>query len=412
VLVGPNNAGKSNLVDAFAFLADIYRDGVARAIEARGGLAELPYRKGRAPWLPISFDFDVTLLLDELPDYRSSNDDHRLADASTLKSSGATAFLRHSLTLVVSGRPSAADSGIQSESLTAGVVTNGEHQVVFQIDRSVLQSSVKQPNVSRIHPALVRQFWFSERGPDIIEETFLPPTDLIVHLLRGVSPIVRYVVDKMAQVRIYRSNPLACRDSGKQIATSELASDGKNLAALVQFLKTEHHRAWDRVRQALVEVAPELDDVKVEADEDGRLALRFVESGVNRPWTATQISDGTIRMLSLFGALYDPRWPVQIVEEPENSAHPWAIRVFADACRDATQHSGKQILVTTHSPVLIDYVRPEDIFLVWREDGSTLVSPLTERDPQAASMWADGVTTISGLLDSGWLRESVLIGAD
>ena len=39
--VGPNAAGKSNLLDAFRFLRDVSLNGLAPAVESRGGISSL-----------------------------------------------------------------------------------------------------------------------------------------------------------------------------------------------------------------------------------------------------------------------------------------------------------------------------------------------------------------------------------
>ena len=66
-------------------------------------------------------------------------------------------------------------------------------------------------------------------------------------------------------------------------------------------------------------------------------------------------SDGTIRLLGLVVALYQqPYLPVIGIEEPELTAHPDALAVLADMINEAARRS--QVIVTTHSPDLIDFL--------------------------------------------------------
>ncbi len=84
--------------------------------------------------------------------------------------------------------------------------------------------------------------------------------------------------------------------------------------------------------------------------------------------------------------------------------HPWIIRAFVDACREA---SGKQVIVTSHSPVLISHLNPSEIAVVWRRQGRTQVRRLSDLDPKAEELWAtDGLNAFE-ILDSGFLREGV-----
>lgn len=62
------------------------------------------------------------------------------------------------------------------------------------------------------------------------------------------------------------------------------------------------------------------------------------------------------------------------VEEPELTIHVGAIRLLNDFLHEA---AGKtQVLVTTHSPELLELVDPDDVRVVTRTEGVTSVSRL------------------------------------
>lgn len=94
-----------------------------------------------------------------------------------------------------------------------------------------------------------------------------------------------------------------------------------------------------------------------------------------------------------------------VIEEPENSVHPWAIRNFVRAFREASEQ--KQIFLTTHSPILIDQIRPEELWVVQRPALETKITPLLELDPSLKEAWGQGKFTLSEYLDSGALPEAV-----
>jgi predicted ATPase len=150
-------------------------------------------------------------------------------------------------------------------------------------------------------------------------------------------------------------------------------------------------------------IIPGLSEVRTGFTHDRRLTLQFVEAGVGRPWTSEEVSDGTIQSLALFTVLHDPRAPLVFIEEPENSVHPWIVRAFVDACRNTK----KEVVVTTHSPALIDYLKPDEITLVWRDAGRTELRRLVDLDPQAQELWAKGEASPFEILDSGWIRQGV-----
>ena len=56
-------------------------------------------------------------------------------------------------------------------------------------------------------------------------------------------------------------------------------------------------------------------------------------------------------------------------EEPENCVHPHLLESLVYIMRE----SNKQVILTTHSPYLLDFVKPEEVLLVKRVNGETIV---------------------------------------
>ena len=83
----------------------------------------------------------------------------------------------------------------------------------------------------------------------------------------------------------------------------------------------------------------------------------FVQSEPGLRFTVNQmgVSSGTLRMLALMTALYGQRGTALIgIEEPENYIHPSALEAFAVHILDARERV--QFMVTTHSPLLLDFL--------------------------------------------------------
>ena len=128
--------------------------------------------------------------------------------------------------------------------------------------------------------------------------------------------------------------------------TPSLASDGADLAAALQTIReigdvTALDAAVDRMQPgARLEI--------VDMEGNGWLDVRLHSRGLLRPLDIRELSDGTVRYLSLVAALLSPRpAPLLAFNEPESSLHPDLLSPLASLFVAAAQHS--QIWVTTHS---------------------------------------------------------------
>ena len=236
---------------------------------------------------------------------------------------------------------------------------------------------------------------FSADYSDVITEN-LQATDLLTPGLGVFNPVVREFERRLAAIHLYRLTPLECRKPGAPTPNPDLELHGENLPSLVAFMQRHSPEAWDQTLTAMRLIVPGLSDIRTGFTHDRRLTLQFVEDGVGRPWTAEEISDGTIQSLALFAAVFDPRNPVSFIEEPENAVHPWIVRGFVDVCRQVTY---KQILVTTHSPALIGYLSPDEVVVLWRKEGRSELAPMTELDPEAVRLWSEGEVSTFDLVD-------------
>ncbi|MEP7115527.1 MAG: AAA family ATPase [Ilumatobacteraceae bacterium] len=123
-----------------------------------------------------------------------------------------------------------------------------------------------------------------------------------------------------------------------------LADDGHDLAAALATI--EDMGRGPALREAVHDAFPGA-ELMVEADR-GVCGLGLVMPGLRRPMGAHELSDGTLRYLSLVAALLTPRTPeLLVLNEPETSLHGSLIEPLARLVVEAAIQS--QIVVTTHS---------------------------------------------------------------
>jgi predicted ATPase len=120
------------------------------------------------------------------------------------------------------------------------------------------------------------------------------------------------------------------------------------------------------------------------------------------------MSEGVRRLTAIFALLEsDPPPPLIAIEEIENGLDPWTLRVVFDALRDIAAE-GTQVLLTTHSPFLLDHVRPEQVIHVQRQNGDTSYHPMEDyvEAVKYRDVIAPGALYVSKYLSSAGRRSS------
>lgn len=160
-------------------------------------------------------------------------------------------------------------------------------------------------------------------------------------------------------------------------ASPTLASDGSNLAAV--FATLAHIRGDTVDLDALVSAAfPGAALVVPSPERLATFGMTFREFP-HRVFEAGELSDGTLRMLGLAGALLAYRLPPFIaLNEPEASVHPDLMPALARMVVNAADRT--QVWLVTHSNRLAEEIGRTGagaIRTVLKEDGATTVEGLT-----------------------------------
>jgi predicted ATPase len=130
----------------------------------------------------------------------------------------------------------------------------------------------------------------------------------------------------------------------------------------------------------------------------GQAALCWYQESFNAPLFADQLSEGMLRFLWLSAILLSPTLPsIVLIDEPEVSLHPDCLKILAGLMEEASERA--QIVVATHSDVLIRYLKPENVAIVNRD----------HKEGSAAIKWGDEFE-LSKWLEKYTLGELWLMG--
>ena len=200
-----------------------------------------------------------------------------------------------------------------------------------------------------------------------------------------LAPELLILRDQMREWRFYdhfRTDENASARQG-QIGTRTpiLSPDGSDLAAAIQTIIEIGDR--EGMATAIDDAFP---DSSLSVDIiDGRFNLYMKQHGLLRKLSSKELSDGTLRYILLVTALFSPRPPKFLVlNEPETSLHQDLLAPLARLIATASEVS--QILVVSHSDILIDHLTTEIgcQLIQLRKDLSESEVPL---DNQASWNW-------------------------
>lgn len=158
---------------------------------------------------------------------------------------------------------------------------------------------------------------------------------------------------------------------------TDIGAGGEKLTAFLHGIKGA---ARERLLELLRSFYPTLVDFKVSTQRAGWKKLTvFEQFGAQRLETeARHINDGLLRVLAVL-AQADSDRSLILLDEIENGMNPEIIEKLVDALVQARQ----QILVTTHSPMILNYlddaVARESVTLIYKnERGETRARPFFE----------------------------------
>lgn len=355
-LVGPNGSGKSNFLDALRFVSDSLRYSLEHALRDRGGIDTVTRQtSGPPPDIGVRLEF-------QLP-------------------SGARGHYAVSI-----GSP-------------------GQVPTIRQEECSITEPSGKK-HFYRVSEGTVEQ-----------SSLLAPPAaadDRLYLVNASGTPVFRPVYDALSAMGFYNPNPEKMRELQSAGARGLLARDGSNVVGVFEDLQSTAPALAARVSEYLAQVVPGILSVGTMAVERWN-TLFFVQEqtgGNTHGFIASNMSDGTLRafgvLVALFQTARDAAGPLLVgLEEPETALHPAAVGVLIDAISDAA--TSRQVLVTSHSPELLDHpsIADSEILAVIVEEGGTRIGHL---DEAGRSVLRDHLFTAGDLLRMNQLRPDSAAG--
>jgi predicted ATPase len=368
IFCGPNASGKTNFAEAIDFLSHVFREGLQYAVAEKGGFYNISFRKVRRTKRAITFT-----VAGERP----------LSDSE---------MGRYEITFSIKALTEAirAQFVVESEEYFFAVEGRSDSTLLAAMRISRVDEKYEIKTEERT-PADFTRLFGTPSGASlkkVLEEIFKPqPQQLLLGTARNFSWStlvgLRRIAGDLDGLRVFQINPRTARQPGTPSVERGMGRHGENLpVALDSFLS--RRKLWRRLLTWTRDVVPSLGGWQTRYTETRQVGLFLQEQGFGAPWYSDDLSDGTIMSMALFMCLLEPTHRVVLIEEPENSLHPWALRRFLDRCREVSHE--RQIIITTHSPLVVSAAQPNELFLIERPKGETEITPAIERYPNLSAI--------------------------
>lgn len=195
-------------------------------------------------------------------------------------------------------------------------------------------------------------------------------------------PEISHLAEIYGKIRIYREwafgrNTVFREPQKADIRSDRLEEDFSNLGLFLSRLR-KTPKAKAAILDGLKDLYEGVSDFEPVV-EGGTVQVFFSEGDFSVP--ATRLSDGTLRYLCLLAILCDPDPPPLIcIEEPELGLHPDILPKLADLLVLTSQRT--QLIVTTHSDILVDAMTdcPEVVVVCEKHERKTEMHRLKKEE--------------------------------
>lgn len=359
--VGANGAGKSSLFDALVFLHDCLSRGVAEAASMRGGFREIVSRGSRSPIaVTIKFrgskkepvlTYRVELSCDDFGEAYVALEQLRLRKGSS-GSPWIVLDIREGQGWALRGVPESYPSvSKEKESIELSSPRTLAVDSLGQLSDYPLESSLR---------ALINN-WFVVAPTSIHHDADRPSSTAQFFSTRGMAKVAR---------RLWAHNP----------------------------------KAFENIVRSMSRRINGVDNIAVQPLPNGEVHLLFGDNNLEASFPQESVSDGTLRLFSylLLLAEVNPS-SLLCIEEPEGLLHPDLLPVLMEELQRYADRGG-QVLVSTHSPLVLDSLKPDQVYALVKYGGFSQVKRVSQM-PITVSLYREG-NKLGSLWEMGLIPEA------
>ena len=233
----------------------------------------------------------------------------------------------------------------------------------FQVEENLNETRPNLPPLQVLDATRGQGWWWS--GNDSRVELKLAPTSCALSAAAADATFpAREVAEFIGRWGFFDPNPFLLRRDWTGLDSAGFDHYGRNLAGTLHALRSSAPERLDRILESTRSIVGLPSDVETRESE-GHCYFVQREPGLEYWVHQMGVSSGTLRILALMTALHAEASTNLIgIEEPENYVHPTALSALLDHLRNA--QNPIQIMVTTHSPLLLNLIDAPEVVRVVR----------------------------------------------
>ncbi|ODS42754.1 MAG: hypothetical protein MSIBF_05525 [Candidatus Altiarchaeales archaeon IMC4] len=369
VLVGVNGSGKSNIVEVFRFLKHINQQGVINPFGKYGGYKNLVWKGNEE--LPVVFELKFENKKKETLSYELAISGFggvfKLEKESIVLKDFNAINEGKNISVEYSGRKIESDKlkGIKKESLE---------------NKILLLSGILTPMIISLGDLKKKEI------DNVMTAIFTIWGSSILNSVHNFIP-----ANMKSPAKFESSEGFSL---GLMEGFNAMDYDGGNLQMFLYKLFSENNSNWPKeITNRLKILFPNIERMSPVPTSEGKVMLEVVESGTK--FIPQSLSDGFFKIMAVLALSFGKTsGSLLVIDEIENSLHPEAIEILIDALKS----SGKQVIITTHSPIVLNMCKVEDILFVKKEVDETKVSRAKDAEKLKKDLEKAGIST-----GEGWL---------
>jgi predicted ATPase len=328
VLVGPNMSGKSNLIECLAFLTQIATSGLRQALLDRNGFVEVVWKGS-----PSEQRIGIALSYEQhVPQEAPTNYEYEISILGS--QAGFVSIEKETIVVEKEGRR-----------FTLAELADGRG-TIKHLDGREISNTSGAPSASAL--------------------------ELSIPGWKGME-----VKNFVASWHFYKLIPDLMKTVNAAVEQKSLTKKGENFSSWLMTLNTKYPEEFRRLKQVASDALPGLMEILSPPTQFATTFLLTRERDLNAPVNIWRMADGELVFLGLLSLILAPPQlsaPLYCIEEPESHLHPRLMDTLVEVWSQAQLEWGadsSQVIITTHSPHVVDRMKLEDLVVLERVGGET-----------------------------------------